>query len=178
MRAKVLGFIAASLDGYIATKEHSLAWLFRNEGKEDNGYEEFYKTVDKVVMGRKTYEWIIGEMKDNFPYKDKDCYVFTSQYPAPAENVTFIQESPPVFIRSLLQQEGNIWVVGGGSILKPLLENRLIDEIEISITPVLIGEGIRLFQEGNYEEDLELINIRKFDDFVSLKYRFKHESTG
>ncbi|WP_243156519.1 hypothetical protein [Clostridium sp. C8-1-8] len=63
-------YIATSLDGYIATEDDSLEWLFKIEGEGDNGYSEFYNTVDTILIGRRTYDWIIEEEKGNFPYKN------------------------------------------------------------------------------------------------------------
>ncbi len=67
MRRKVIVYIATSLDGYIATKDESLDWLFKVEGEGDNGYSEFYDTIDTIVLGRRTYDWIMNEEKGNFP---------------------------------------------------------------------------------------------------------------
>lgn len=81
---KVVLFIATSLDGYIATKEESLEWLFEVEGEGDNGIAAFYDTTDTVIMGRKTYDWI-KEQDDSAdePYSDRVSYVFTR---TPREN--------------------------------------------------------------------------------------------
>ena len=68
MAKHVSVFIATSLDGYIATREDSLAWLTRVEGEGDNGYADFYQTVDTVVMGRRTYDWLLKEVgREGFP---------------------------------------------------------------------------------------------------------------
>ncbi|WP_147805072.1 dihydrofolate reductase family protein [Alkalicoccus halolimnae] len=172
MKREVYLFIAMSLDGYIATKEESLEWLFRNEGKEDNGYEKFLEKIDKIVMGRKTFDWVMKETKGEFPYKDMDCYVFTRKAKDPAGNITFVQDDPADYIKKLAE-EGNVWVVGGGKLILPLLEKRVIDEIQIAVAPVLLGDGIPLFQKGAYEMDLELLGVRQFDHFAEMRYRFK-----
>lgn len=65
-------FIAMSLDGYIATKDESLEWLFNVEGEGDNGYSDFYETVDTVLMGKKTYDWMTRHVTGEFPYKNKN----------------------------------------------------------------------------------------------------------
>ena len=72
---KIVLYIASSLDGYIATEEHSLDWLFAVEGEGDNGISKFYETVDSILMGRVTYDWIMDYEKGEFPYKGKECYV-------------------------------------------------------------------------------------------------------
>jgi dihydrofolate reductase len=73
-------FIAQSLDGYIATKEDSLDWLFKVEGEGDNGYSEFYEEIDTIIMGKRTYDWIMNYEKGQFPYKNKNCYVFSRSH--------------------------------------------------------------------------------------------------
>ena len=70
---KLVLFTATSLDGYIATNSDTLDWLFTVEGEGDNGYSAFYETVDTVIMGRRTYDWIKENMSEGFPYKDKEC---------------------------------------------------------------------------------------------------------
>ena len=74
---KVVLFIATSLDGYIATENDSLDWLYKVEGEGDNGYSEFYETVDTILMGRRTYDWILKHVTGDFPYKNKECFVFS-----------------------------------------------------------------------------------------------------
>ena len=65
-------FIASSLDGYIATKEESLEWLFKVEGEVDNGFAKFYETVDTVIMGKRTYDWVMKQDINEFPYKNNE----------------------------------------------------------------------------------------------------------
>ena len=85
-------YIAASLDGYIASEDESLEWLFNVEGEGDNGYSVFYETVDTVLMGNKTYDWIIRHETVEFPYKNKECYVFTRTSIEDTEDVKFIND--------------------------------------------------------------------------------------
>ena len=70
---KIVLFIATSLDGYIATEDDSLEWLFKVEGDGDNGYSDFYDTVDTVIMGRRTYDWLLEQELESFPYEGKEC---------------------------------------------------------------------------------------------------------
>lgn len=70
-------FIAMSLDGFIATEDEQLDWLYSVEGEGDNGYGKFMEQVDCVLIGRKTYDWIRRESPNEFPYKDQTCYVFS-----------------------------------------------------------------------------------------------------
>jgi len=174
----VVLFIAASLDGYIATEDESLEWLFRVEGEGDNGTLEFYESIDTLVMGRRTYEWIIHNEPREFPYKGKQCYVFTRSPMENTEDVTFVNEDVTQFVEKLQQQDGgDIWMVGGGDLLKSFLEARLIDEFTVTVAPVLLGKGIRLFKEGEYETELVLKSIRNFNQFAELQYELKKDKT-
>ena len=74
---KIVLFIATSLDGYIACQDDSLEWLFKVAGEGDNGYLDFYENVDAIIMGRRTYDWVIENLQEEFPYKNKPCYVFS-----------------------------------------------------------------------------------------------------
>src|SRR4051794_33557486 len=85
-------FIASSLDGYIATKDESVDWLDNVEGEGDNGFSEFYETVDTVLLGKKSYDWVMKQDIKEFPYKNKECYVFTRSSIEDTEDVTFINE--------------------------------------------------------------------------------------
>ncbi|MEC5425635.1 dihydrofolate reductase family protein [Virgibacillus sp. C22-A2] len=174
MRKLVL-FIATSLDGYIATKDESLDWLFNSEGEGDNGYSEFYDTVDTVLIGKKTYDWIIKHETGDFPYKNKECYVFTRSSIKDNEDVSFINEDIASFTDQLKNQEGkNIWIVGGGELLQSFVEEKLVDEIILTVAPTVIGKGIPLFREGDYQLDLSLKGTRKFNQFVELHYTVKN----
>lgn len=172
---KVVLFIASSLDGYIATKEESLEWLFKVEGEGDNGTSEFFDTIDTVLMGKTTYDWIIKHEGDSsWSYSDKDCYVFTRSSVADTEQVKFINPNIPEFVNELKKQEGkNIWLVGGGKLLYSFLKENVVDEIIITIAPTLIGKGIPLFEDGDYHLELLLKGIRQFNQFVELHYEVK-----
>ena len=171
MRRKVIVYIATSLDGYIATEDDSLDWLFKVEGEGDNGYSEFYDTIDTIVLGRRTYDWIMNVEKENFPYKNKKCYVFTKSRYEPNNSVEFVDGDIVRFINTLKGVEGrNIWIVGGGDLLSYFLKENLVDEFIINIAPTIIGTGIPLFNKQNMEIELELKSIRRFNQFAELHY--------
>jgi dihydrofolate reductase len=173
-KRKLILFIATSLDGYIATEEDSLEWLFNVEGEGDNGYSEFYSTVDTILMGRRTYDWIIDKEKDNFPYKNKKCYVFSKSISEKNHNVEFINSDIVEFTNKIKESEGeNIWIVGGGNLLHFFIKNRLVDEFIITVAPTLIGGGIPLFRELDFELELKLKGIRRFNQFAELHYELK-----
>ena len=167
-------YIAASLDGYIATEDESLEWLFNVEGEGDNGFSEFYETVDTVLMGNKTYDWIIRHETGEIPYKNKECYVFTKSSIEDTEDVKFINDDIVSVINKLKYQEGrNIWIVGGGELLQYFLKEKLVDEIILTVAPTIIGKGIPLFKKGDYQLDLALKGTRTFNQFVELNYGVK-----
>ena len=171
---KVVMFIATSLDGYIATENDSLDWLFKVEGEGDNGYSEFYETVDTVIMGRRTYDWLMEQEMEDFPYEGKECYVFSRTVSQDNENVKFFSGDVVDFTNQLKNKEGkNIWVMGGGDLLHSFINNKLVDEMIITVSPVLIGKGIPLFKELDFETELTLKSINRFNQFAELRYEVK-----
>lgn len=171
---KIVLFIAPSLDGYIATKEDSLDWLFKVEGEGDNGYTEFFETIDTILMGKKTYDWIMKYEKGKFPYPNKDCYVFSRSQLSNTDDAKFVNEDIVHFTNNLKKEEGkNIWIVGGGDLLHMFLKEKLVDELILTIAPTIIGEGIPLFKAGDYQLDLYLKGTRTFNQFVELHYIVK-----
>ncbi|QFT87418.1 Dihydrofolate reductase [Bacillus sp. THAF10] len=172
---KVVLFIATSLDGYIATKEESLDWLMETEGEGDNGYAEFYQTIDAVIMGKKTYDWVMNHELEEFPYKGKACYVYTrSTNVEDTEDVTFVRGEVSELIHQLQQQPGkNIWIVGGGELLHHFIKKDLVDEYIITIAPTILGGGIPLFKEDNQTTKLKLNQIKQYGDFAEIRYTKK-----
>ena len=168
----VVLYIATSLDGYIATEDHNLDWLFAIDGEGDNGFSDFYETVDTFLIGRATYDWIMKQENGNFPYKNKECYVFSKTYRNDNEFVKFIKEDIVSFVTALKGKDGkDIWVVGGGELIHDLIKEGLINELRITIAPVLIGKGIKLFKNNNIQTRLILKGITQYNQFVELCYK-------
>ncbi|QBG57914.1 diacylglycerol kinase [Bacillus amyloliquefaciens] len=171
---KLVFYGAVSTDGYLARENHSLDWLIGTEGEEDTDYADFYESVDTIIMGRKTYEEILVLFPDEFPYKGKECYVFSRTLTGRTEDVRFIQEEPADFIQALKRQDGKrIWIVGGGDLLQPILKEELVDEFIIQIAPVLLGRGIPLFRPGETETALKLTDVRRYKQFAELRYEVR-----
>ena len=168
---------ANSLDNYIARKDDAVDWLmWSNEAA--SVMKDFWKTIDTVVMGRKTYEVALrmGAGGGN-PYPGVKSYVFSRTMKAkPDSGVEIISEDAAEFVRKLKSQEGkDICVMGGGLLAKSLFEADLIDEIGFNIHPVLLGSGIPLFHEMNDQIDLELIDCKPFKNgTLMVSYRVKH----
>ena len=157
-----------SLDGYIASPEDGLEFLsiVEQEG-EDYGYGDFMKEVDTIIIGRKTYDKVIS-MGFPYPGTDKEVYVI-SRNAGPAEgNKKYYGGDLTALIAQLKSEPGkNIFCDGGAEIVNELLRHRLIDEILISVIPILLGDGIRLFKDGRPEQRLQLHSIRQFEKGLS-----------
>jgi len=163
---KIILYIASSLDGYIARENGDVDWLPINS---DSGYDNFYKSIDTVIMGKKTYDQILTF--GDYPYKGKKSYVFTrNDSLTKDENVEFVSNVEE-FSRNLVSSKGNIWLVGGSELFSAFLEHKLVDEIILSIIPTVLGKGIPLFQNINQEANLKLIKTTEYSGFVELTYK-------
>ncbi|WP_158858476.1 dihydrofolate reductase family protein [Lunatibacter salilacus] len=173
MNRKVFLFIATSLDGYIAQPNDNLDFLSMVEQEgEDYGYSEFVKTVDTVIVGRRTYDKVLS-MGVDFPYADKDVYIIT-RTPRPDEgHVKFYTGELKHLIETLKSTKGkNIFCDGGAEIVNELLRNDLVEEFIISIIPIFVGDGTKLFKDGRPEQRLDLISVKQFDKgLAQLHYR-------
>jgi dihydrofolate reductase len=168
---EVILFIAASLDGYIAKKDDNLDWLLETQADWDNGYNAMYDSIDTVIMGRKTYDYVV-EHSEQFAYSDKQCYVYSNTKSGRDEYVEFVKGDIVPLMNKLKAQEGkDIWLVGGGELIIDFIQNDLIDEYRLFITPHLLGEGIPLFKSGFSEKQLNLIDVKLNGQFVEMVYR-------
>ncbi|WLR59817.1 dihydrofolate reductase family protein [Guptibacillus hwajinpoensis] len=173
-KRKVSVYIATSVDGYVATEDDSLDWLFKVDPEGDAGYEEFMKDVDTLIMGRRTYDWVMEQEKGVNPYKGKASYVYTTQSRENTDDVTFTSEDPSSLMSRLNEQGGGtVWLIGGSVLVHEFLEKNLIDEFIISLAPALIGKGIPLFQHSEIKHDLELTDVRQYGQFAQLHYLVK-----
>ena len=163
MNRKVILYIATSLDGYIATKNENLDFLslVEQEG-EDYGYADFIKTVDTVIVGRKTYDKVLS-MGFDFPHADKESYIITRTPKPTIGNIQFYTENLEALILKLKEKDGqNIFVDGGAEIVNLMMNDNLIDVFCVSIIPVLLGDGISLFQDNRPELQLKFVRSETF----------------
>lgn len=136
-----------------------------------NGYSDFYERIDTVLIGKRTYDWVMEQEKGKFPYPDKDCYVFSRTSLEDTKGVKFINGDIVNFTNNLKKEEGkDIWIVGGGDILHTFLKENLVDELIVTVSPTMLGEGIPLFKTDDYQLDLTLLGTRTFNQFVELHY--------
>lgn len=170
-------FIATSLDGYIAKPNDDLSFLklVEKEG-EDYGYSEFINTIDTLIIGRKTYDYVLKEIgPSHYNNGKRDVYVITRTERPQEGKTIFYTGNITELVRQLKSQKGkNIYCDGGAEIINELLKHDLIDELIISVIPVLLGDGTRLFKDGSPEQILELIEVKAFDTgLVQLHYKRK-----
>jgi len=173
MPRKVILFIACSLDGFIAKPNDDLSFLsiVQKDG-EDYGYSEFIKTIDTVILGRKTYDWVLTQVPV-FPHADKETYVVTHGPRQDIGKTKFYSGDLEELLIKLKSETGkNIFIDGGAAVVNALLSDNLIDEYIISIIPILLGEGTRLFNDNRPEQKLQLISTKHFDTgLVQLHYK-------
>ena len=170
---KVILYIATSLDGYIAKPGDDLSFLsvVQKDG-EDYGYADFVNTIDTVILGRKTYDWVMTHVEE-FPHAHKNTFIITRTARPAIGKTSFYTGDLKELIERLKGEKGlNIIIDGVAEIVNELLKQQLIDEFIISVVPVLLGNGIRLFRDGFPEQGLKLVGARHFETgLVQLHYQ-------
>ena len=172
---KVTFHVATSLDNYIARKDGAVDWILGGD-EATSAMTEFWKNIDAVVIGRKTYEPVLKSGTPFPTFPGVKNYVLSQTLKENLDkNVEIIREDVADFILRLKTEEGkDIFVMGGGLLAKPLFEANLIDEVGVKIHPVLLGSGIPLFHEISHQVNLELIKSQVFKNgCVSISYRVK-----
>ncbi len=169
-------YIATSLDGFIAREDGSIDWLTEYEKAEtDYGYSEFYASIGTVLMGRKTYEQVLGF--GQWPYGEKNVYVFTRQKePLHREkNVEFVSGDIGEFTRQLRENtDKDIWLVGGSQLIKVFLKENLVQDLIVFVVPVILGGGIPLFDHIGKEIRLKTSRVEKYENgLVRVEYQIE-----
>ena len=169
---QVILYIAATLDGYIATDNDDISFLsvVQSPG-EDYGYSDFIKTVDTVIMGRRTYDKVLTFGGD-FLHRDKKCYVLSRHKKGSDKNVEFYNGDIGQLIANIRKTDGkNIFIDGGAETVFELMKQNLIDKFIFSIIRHLVGSGVTLFKPGRQEQNLKLIRSVTFTSgLVQLWY--------
>jgi dihydrofolate reductase len=174
---KVVLYIAASIDGYIARENGAVDWLdlVAVEG-EDYGYAAFYDSVDALIMGSKTYEEVVQVLSPgSWPYPGKFSHVLSSRQLATGNPEIVVTSQPLEDVVADLQANGKemIWLVGGGALVAAMLAKDLIDEIMLFIIPLTLGSGLPLFPPTRQEEkSFELVEVKGYQSgVVQVRYR-------
>jgi dihydrofolate reductase len=174
MKRKIILYIATSLDGFIAGPGDNLDFLSTVEKPgEDYGYKEFISGVDTAIIGKRTYDWIKIHAPDFM--HDFTTYVYT-RTPQPAQgNFIFYNGDLAELVGRLKSESGkDIFCEGGAVLANAMLRQNLVDEFIISVIPVILGKGIRLFGDDGPQIDLKLVTVKDFDTgLVQVKYQRK-----
>ena len=177
MRSKVTLHVVSSLDGFIAKKDNSVSWLDNSGGVYEAGVSiseaeaaAFVKAIDCYVLGSRTYE---HALQLGWPYGDTPTVVVTGrELPATRTSVEFYSGDLKTLLdEQLAPRYRNIWLVGGAMLSQRFLELGLVDEIRLTIAPILLGDGLRLFASSRTEERWDLKNVVAYKNgFVELSY--------
>ena len=183
--ARVIYYAAATLDGYIADGDDGLDWLTKYEGSfEGEGaqpmkgsYDEFYEGIGALVMGSTTYEWVL-EHVDDWPYAGRPTWVLSSRdlgMPDGAEEgeVTVTAAEVTEIHDDVVAGAGDrdVWVVGGGNVASQYADAGLLDELVVTVVPVVLGEGKALFDRAVGGGPMQLMGTRAWDTgMVELRY--------
>ena len=175
-------FTAASLDGFIATEDDSLDWLFPLGDINDTGYPDFIASVGALAMGSSTYEWMLRhaqkvseETGAAWPYTQPTWVFSTRDLPAiPGAKLAFVQgDVRPVHAAMRAAAAGkNLWVVGGGDLAGQFHDAGLLDEVLVQIGSVTLGQGKPLFPRRLTHPPLSLLSVRQVGTgFAELRYQ-------
>jgi dihydrofolate reductase len=174
---KIIVYIATSADGYIARPNGDVDWLNRRPHKYDYGMRAFYRSIDTILLGRKTYDWALAYQRKHpgASIFDKNVanYVFSSKPPKKvAPGAEFVTEPLKTFAQRLRKSPGkHIWMMGGGELIASFLDAGEINEFDIHVIPVFIGKGIPLIAPRHRDIPLRLLSARKYPDgVVRLRY--------
>jgi dihydrofolate reductase len=180
-------YAAQTLDGYIAESDDNLDWLLKYEGHYDDadsdadqaGYDAFYEGIGALVWGSTTYEWVLDHI-DDWAYGGKPCWVLSSrELPKPegeGVDIRIVSGEIPDLYDEMLASAGDrdLWIVGGGNVASQFADHGLLDRVEVTVVPVVLGEGKPLFDRRLPGAPMQLISTTAFaSGLVGLTYEVK-----
>ncbi|MCC6397747.1 MAG: dihydrofolate reductase [Bacteroidetes bacterium] len=161
--------VAVSLDGYIARSDGSFDWIVEDSSID---FDALFAQFDTLLMGRKTYE-VVRSQGAGGPFEQMDKVIVSRSHPPGVEgNCRFIGEDFPRYVQILKAGSGrDIWLFGGGTLFRALLDVGLVDTVEVAVMPVLLGDGIPMLARPAVTTPLELISCKRLaSGIVMLKY--------
>ncbi|MCE7937814.1 deaminase [bacterium] len=175
-------FTATSLDGFIATEDDSLDWLFPLGDANDTSYPDFIAEVGALAMGSATYEWILrhaetvaAETGSPWPYTQPAWVFSTRSLPAiPGAKLSFVQGDVRPVHAAMRAAAGDkhIWIVGGGDLAGQFYDAGLLSEIIVQVASVTLGKGKPLFPRRATQPPLALVSVRQVGTgFAELRYQ-------
>jgi dihydrofolate reductase len=141
---------------------------------EDHGIKEFLTSVDTVLIGRKTHDFMV---QHGMPaYTGMKNFVFSRSKRAAVEGVEFVTGDVATLVKGIREKSGkDLWLVGGGELTREALASKALDEVIVGLIPVLLGKGIPLFPAGYPECKLELLHCQQLSKgVVQLSYRCRY----
>lgn len=175
MQREVILYIAASLDGYIAKTDGTIDFLGGGIElvEEDTSYQELMEKIDTVIMGRTTYDQVVNDLApDNYPYEEQMSYIITTHLEKNTEKRIYTNQSPVELVEKLKSETGGaIWVIGGSSVITPLVEANVIDTYIITTIPTILGKGIPLFREFNGPVNVKVDDMYIKNGMVYTTYK-------
>lgn len=151
---KIIYYVASSLDGYIATEQHKLDWLENfSLGNDATPYDNFYATIGSIIMGAETYNWLMSNSPDQWPYPDIPTFVITSRdlHIPEGANITLVTGSARAIAERArsASKERDIWLVGGGKTAAYFAESGELQQLFITTIPIFLGSGIKILPVPN-----------------------------
>ena len=171
--ARIVGYIASSLDGFIADEDEGLEWLYSAEAElGEHHYDQFIKGIRTIVMGRSTYDWLVRSGMA-WAYGAQRVLVVTSR---PIEDPIGALETRSDIDELIAElrglTDGDVWMLGGGKLQMAFIERAALDEIEIYVASAIIGGGYPLFPPTGFKATLELISAKSLGrGMARLHYR-------
>jgi dihydrofolate reductase len=174
-------YTATSLDGFIATSDHSLDWLFQFGDVENTSYPKFIQDVGALAMGSSTYEWLLRNeiLRDPanpkpWPY-EQPAWVFSSRtlHVIPGANIRFARgDVRPVHRDMVAAANGkNVWIAGGGELVGQFHDHALLDDIIVQVASVTLGRGAPVLPRAITTPPLRLIAVEQYGTaFAELRY--------
>jgi dihydrofolate reductase len=163
-------FIACSLDGFIAGEDGDLSWLPDGADVEDHGYGAFFAETAAMLMGRGTYDTVVGF--DRWPYGETPVFVATSRPVEPAAStVTVVAGSAAELLAAARARVAGPIYLDGGSLIRSFLDAGLVDELIVTVVPTILGRGIPLFAGAARRHALRLVSATPYPSgLVQLRY--------
>lgn len=167
---KVILYNAISIDGFIATAEGNSEWV---SDKDAEIFEKLCRDIGCIFVGRKTFDQYYKEV---YPMEGIVNIVVTSNASkvTPEENIVFVHSVSEAIQSAKDKGFENVMLVGGGTINSSFLKENAINEVILSIHPLILGNGIKIFQNAEVQKELELVDVQKIDNFlVQVRYEIK-----
>jgi dihydrofolate reductase len=180
MSGRVQYLLAATLDGFVAEEDGSLDWLFQFGGAgtgEESPVAAFLKTVGAIAMGSTTYQWLLDA--DYWDYGDTPAWVFTSrgeQRRFDGSDIRFVSGRPASYVDDMRAAAGDkvVWLMGGGNLADQFVEDGVLDDLLLTVAPVVLGKGIRMFESGRIvTPPLKLVSVEQNGPMVQLHYELQ-----